>query len=129
VEFRPLLVAWRRIGARDNGDIIRMEVFAMDTRWYSFDGTAHISLSGKFDGECIRVFRLACNSAVESEHDIRVEVDLREVSYLDSAALSMLVLLREKANAVRKAVSLKTRPGAVRDVLANAHFERLFAFE
>ena len=41
----------------------------------------------------------------------------------------MLILLREKANAVRKAVSLKTRPGAVRDVLASDYFEKLFAFE
>jgi hypothetical protein len=40
-----------------------------------------------------------------------------------------VILLREKATAVRKAVSLRTRPGAVRDVLANAHFEKLFAFE
>jgi anti-anti-sigma factor len=101
----------------------------MDVRGFSFDGIAHIALSGSFDDKAIRPFRLACDSAVTSSCDTKVEVDLSEVSYIDSAALSMLILLREKAGSVRKAVSLKTRPGAVRDVLSSAHFEKLFPFE
>ena len=101
----------------------------MDMRWFSFDGTAHITMSGVFDNRCNRAFRQAGDAAIESAEDTCVQVDLRKVSYLDSAALSMLILLRGKANAVRKVVSLKTLPGAVREVLATAHFEKLFTLE
>ena len=55
-------------------------VLAMYVRGFSFDGIAHIALSGNFDDKSVRAFRLGCESAVTSSVDTRVEVDLSEAS-------------------------------------------------
>jgi anti-anti-sigma factor len=91
--------------------------------------TTNIAMTGKFDFSKHRAFRDACESALSGGDVETVHVDLREVSYLDSAALGMLLLLRDKAKAVGKAVSIATRPGTVRDILRVAHFQDLFALD
>ena len=48
------------------------------------------------------------------------------VDYLDSAALGMLLLLREKLGNVRKEVELTGTHGMVKQVLEIANFARLF---
>ena len=50
-----------------------------------------------------------------------------EVEYLDSSALGMLLLLRDKGKAMGKQVSLANCGGTVRDVLRVANFDKLFA--
>ena len=91
--------------------------------------TTNIVMNGKFDFSKHRGFRDACESALASGDVGTVHVDLREVSYLDSSALGMLLLLRDKAKAVGKDVSIATQPGMVRDILRVAHFQDLFALD
>jgi HptB-dependent secretion and biofilm anti anti-sigma factor len=91
--------------------------------------TTKIAMNGKFDFSKHRAFREACESALASGDVGTVNVDLREVSYLDSSALGMLLLLRDKAKAAGKAVSIATQPGTVRDILRVAHFQDLFALD
>ena len=91
--------------------------------------TTSIVMNGKFDFSKHRSFRDACESALASGDVGTVHVDLREVSYLDSSALGMLLLLRDKAKAVGKDVSIATQPGMVRDILRVAHFQDLFALD
>jgi len=88
-----------------------------------------IVMNGRFDFSQHRAFRDACEGALANPYIQVVHVDLREVSYLDSAALGMLLLLRDKAKTTQKTVSLATKPGTVRDILRVAHFQDLFALD
>lgn len=88
-----------------------------------------IVMNGRFDFSKHRAFRDACEDALANGKITVVHVDLRDVSYLDSAALGMLLLLRDKAKTAHKTVSIATRPGTVRDILRVAHFQNLFALD
>ena len=55
-----------------------------------------------------------------------LEIDLGEVDYLDSSALGMLLMLREKAQAANKKIVLSNCKGSVRQVLEIANFGKLF---
>ena len=92
-------------------------------------GTARIGLNGRFDFSAHRTFREAYSVALESAQVCELEVDLAGVDYLDSSALGMLLMLREKAQAADKTVSLRNCRGAVRQVLDIANFAKLFTIK
>lgn len=80
----------------------------------------------RFDFNCYRAFRDAYEPALESKEVKRILVDLKEVQYMDSAALGILLLLRDRAKAVSKEVELVNTSGAVREVLEIANFPKVF---
>jgi len=88
-----------------------------------------IVMNGRFDFSKHRAFRDACEGTLANANIKVVHVDLREVSYLDSATLGMLLLLRDKAKTGHKTVSIATKPGTVRDILRVALFQDLFALD
>lgn len=83
-------------------------------------------LQGRFDFHSHREFRDAYQTALDSAGARQIEVDLRGVDYLDSSALGMLLLLREKADALGKKVVLANVHGMVKQVLDVANFHKLF---
>lgn len=89
------------------------------------DQNATIRLQGRFDFNTHREFRASVESALQ-EAPHQLQVDLGGVDYLDSSALGMLLMLRDKALAVNKAVSLVNCRGSVRQVLDIANFSKLF---
>ncbi|MDP2808759.1 MAG: STAS domain-containing protein [Rhodocyclaceae bacterium] len=90
------------------------------------EGRAVIRLQGRFDFNAHREFRGAVDEAMKG--DVReVVVDLAGVDYLDSSALGMLLMLRDKTRSVNKAVTLTGSHGAVKQVLDIANFNKLFA--
>lgn len=56
-----------------------------------------------------------------------VVVDLQQVQYIDSAALGILLLLRDKAAAQGAKVELANLQGTVKDVLEIANFHKIFS--
>lgn len=83
-------------------------------------------LNGRFDFHSHRDFRVAYE-AMLSKPDLReIIVDFAQVEYLDSSALGMLLLLREKAGASGKKVLLANLAGTVKQVLEIANFGKLF---
>jgi len=56
-----------------------------------------------------------------------IVIDFGEVDYLDSSALGMLLLLREKADGASKRVVLAGLQGTVKQVLEIANFGKLFS--
>jgi len=90
------------------------------------DGRSVIRLQGRFDFVAHREFREATEKALAAEGSREVSVDLGSVDYLDSSALGMLLMLRDKARVVDKSVSLANCRGAVRQVLDIANFGKLF---
>lgn len=86
------------------------------------DGTCvTISVSGRFDYTVHKEFRATWKTRTEK----RYVVDLENTEYLDSAALGMLLLLRDHAGITP--VELRGANSKVKRVLAIANFDRLFA--
>ncbi|QID18271.1 STAS domain-containing protein [Nitrogeniibacter mangrovi] len=88
------------------------------------EGTV-LKLGGRFDFNAHREFRDGVDSVLQKEG--RVDVDLAEVAYLDSSALGMLLMLRDKAKSAGREVRLVNARGSVRQVLEIANFSKLFA--
>lgn len=88
---------------------------------------ARMSLQGRFDFNAHREFRLSYESLLAPAEVKEIEVDLGGVEYLDSSALGMLLMLREKAGASQKELALSNCHGTVRQVLDIANFDKLFS--
>ncbi|MBM4182121.1 MAG: STAS domain-containing protein [Betaproteobacteria bacterium] len=94
----------------------------------TLDGNrASLSLNGRFDFHSHRDFRAAYEKALEESGVREIEINFRGVDYLDSSALGMLLLLREKAESTGKNVVLCGLQGTVKQVLDIANFGKLFS--
>lgn len=85
-----------------------------------------LRLSGRFQFDSHRDFRNAYDVFLVDSGVKALALDFAGVEYLDSAALGMLLLLREKLAALGKTIELVNTRGAVRQVLDIANFARLF---
>lgn len=90
------------------------------------EGRAIIRLQGRFDFNAHREFREVVDQALQNGSVKEVQVDLGGVDYLDSSALGMLLMLRDKARGGGKTVSLANCRGAVKQVIEIANFGKLF---
>lgn len=90
------------------------------------NGRAVIRLQGRFDFNAHREFRTAMDGALADVETREVAVDLAEVDYLDSSALGMLLMLRDKAKGGGRSVALANARGPVKQVLDIANFGKLF---
>jgi anti-anti-sigma factor len=87
---------------------------------------AVIRLSGRFDFNTHREFRSAYEPLVADAAIRSVTVDFTGVDYLDSSALGMLLMLRDKLGGASKEVLLTGVRGNVKQVLDIANFGKLF---
>lgn len=87
---------------------------------------ALVKLSGRFDFNTHREFRSAVEALANETDVTEVVVDFAEVDYLDSSALGMLLMLREKMNVAKKGLTISGVHGNVKQVLEIANFGRLF---
>jgi anti-anti-sigma factor len=90
------------------------------------DDRAIIALKGRFDFSAFRPFRELYEPVLGNAAVAVIEVDFQKVDYLDSAALGMLLLLREKAEKADKKVLLTNCQGTVLQLFEVANFGRLF---
>ncbi|TWC37806.1 anti-anti-sigma factor [Pseudomonas sp. SJZ079] len=88
--------------------------------------TAVIRPGKRFDFQAYRAFRDAYEQELAKSSVHCLVVDLQEVQYIDSAALGILLLLRDKALAQNKMVELCNLHGVAKDVLEIANFHKLF---
>ncbi|MGE5465806.1 MAG: STAS domain-containing protein, partial [Ignavibacteria bacterium] len=66
------------------------------------------------------------DEVIQRRPEGRILVDFANTDYLDSAALGMLLILRDRARRYGRSVVLASASGAVRDVLNIANFSKLF---
>lgn len=88
---------------------------------------AEIKLDGRFDYSRHRDFKQRCGEALDNGQVSTIIVDLHQVAYMDSTALGMLLLLRDKASSACKRVELRGARGKVAEALKTANFHTLFA--
>lgn len=86
------------------------------------DGGLHLKVLGRFNFACYREF----HDAVAGAAPARFVVDLSQAEYLDSSALGMLLLLRDKVNGDTRRVALMGSKGQPAEVLRLANFDKLF---
>lgn len=98
----------------------------MQTQVHTDAGIARIQLQGRFDFGAHREFKTSYEAPLGALDIRELEIDMGGVEYLDSSALGMLLLLRERADGARKSVTLSNCRGAVRQVLDTANFGKLF---
>ncbi|NHC07204.1 anti-anti-sigma factor [Azonexus fungiphilus] len=89
-------------------------------------GMTTISLVGRFDFNTHRDFRAAYEPLIADDACRAITVDFSGVNYLDSSALGMLLMLRDKMGGCGKDVVLSGVQGNVRQVLEIANFSKLF---
>ena len=87
---------------------------------------ALVKLSGRFDFNTHREFRSAIEPLANETGIAAVVIDFADVEYLDSSALGMLLMLRDKMNVAKKSVTLSGVQGNVKQVLEIANFGQLF---
>jgi HptB-dependent secretion and biofilm anti anti-sigma factor len=87
---------------------------------------AVIKLNGRFDFNTHRDFRAAYEPLLADAEVKAVGVDFSSVDYLDSSALGMLLMLRDKMGGANKEVALSSVRGNVKQVLDIANFGKLF---
>lgn len=92
------------------------------------EGKAVIGLQGRFDFNAHREFREAVDQAIKESANT-IQVDLGSVDYLDSSALGMLLMLRDKAKGSGKEVVLANARGSVKQVIDIANFGKLFSLQ
>ncbi len=90
---------------------------------------AVLTLNGRFDFHSHRDFRTAYENALEDAGVREIAINFKQVDYLDSSALGMLLLLREKAEAAGKSIALAGLHGMVKQVLEIANFGKLFLIQ
>jgi anti-anti-sigma factor len=88
-----------------------------------------LRLGGRFDFNASREFRDSYERVLGRREVEVIDIDLSEVDYLDSSALGMLLLLREKAEPAGIKLSLVNGRGAVRQILEVANFHKLFTLK
>ncbi|SEI60490.1 anti-anti-sigma factor [Allopseudospirillum japonicum] len=87
---------------------------------------AKIKLKGRFNFSAHREFRDAYTSALTDAQVKSFEIDMQDVDYIDSSALGMLLLLKERADAERKEIQIVRCSPVVLDVFKVANFKNLF---
>lgn len=87
---------------------------------------AVIHLDGRFVFHDHRDFRQVYEQALERRETLCIQLDMSKLEYMDSSALGMLLLLRERGQAQGKEVRIIGAQGLARQVLEVANFHKLF---
>jgi HptB-dependent secretion and biofilm anti anti-sigma factor len=98
---------------------------AVETHYDVAKATLTIKVAGRFDFAVHQDFRKAIEKITPAMKVIVIDFFVTE--YMDSSALGMLLVLRDKVSTAQQTVQLvNTRP-EVRKILDIAHFDKLFA--
>lgn len=88
-----------------------------------------ISIRGRFNFIVHREFKKHYTEMLGNAEIREIEINMRDVDFIDSAALGMLMLLNERAHAVNKSVVLAHPSGSVSKLLEVANFDKIFTIK
>lgn len=101
----------------------------MSAELSTIEDMAVIRLTGRFDFNNHREFKECYERALANPAVRKVVVDMKELEYLDSAALGMLLLLKQSAEKLTVPVVLQNCCGLVKEILDVANFGVLFEMQ
>ena len=85
-----------------------------------------VMLVGRLTFECHQAFRSATDPLLDTQGLHQIQLDLSGVSYMDSSALGMLLVLREKAETKGITIALVKPSPCVITILKVVQFGKLF---
>jgi anti-anti-sigma factor len=88
--------------------------------------TAVIQLKGRFDFGGHRDFKRCYEGAFAQTGVRNITIDLKNVDYVDSAALGMLLLLKQQADKRTVPVTLLDCAPMVKEIFDVANFDQIF---
>ena len=88
------------------------------------NGVVNINIDGNFDIGCYDEFNHALNENIQSAQ--KFVINLAKTTYMDSSALGMLLLLREKTGGTSSKVEFENVSEDVMKILQVAKFDQLF---
>lgn len=88
--------------------------------------TIQVRLTGNFDYTTRNQFMEKMDEAMAQAPAGEIRIEMGGLGYIDSSALGMLLMLRDKAKKQNATVTLANAQGRIRQVLDTAQFERLF---
>ena len=86
--------------------------------------TLTISISGKFDFNLHKEFRKSYQEV--KDPSAAYIVDMSGVTYMDSSALGMLLILRERAGGDSANITIKNCNAEIKKILEISNFEKMF---
>ncbi len=89
--------------------------------------TLTMKISGRFDVSSYDEFSASYHK-VEGQ-DISYVIDMSETDYVDSSALGMMLLLRERAGGENANISISNANSEIKKILAVANFHHMFKVE
>lgn len=90
--------------------------------------TAVIRLNGRFDFNCYKNFSSQYETLIDDPAVRTIDVNFAQVEYIDSSALGMLLLLRDKAAEKQKTVRISQPKGMVKEIMDIANLQKKFEF-
>lgn len=100
---------------------------ALETNLDSETQTLEVIISGRFDFSIHQNFRKVTQQTGAGVKSIII--DLSDTDYMDSSALGMLLVLRDKVDENKDAITIKNPKAEVRKILEIANFDRLFTLD
>lgn len=91
--------------------------------------TRIIMVPERFDFNSHQVFNEQVQALLTDKDAGEIVLDFTKVSYVDSSALGMLVLLHRKASPAGKKLRIRGARGVAREVLDIANMQRLYAYD
>jgi len=85
-----------------------------------------IVLDDRFDFSCHGEFRDTYRSV--DPNQLEITIDFKNTEYIDSAALGMLLVLRERAGGDKANIILKSCRSSVQQIMDITRFDKLFKF-
>jgi len=99
------------------------------TTQLSNDGTSlTISINGRFDFNLYKDFRDAYEVGLD-KGNLRIFINLAQTEYMDSSALGMLLVLKERTGGENSSVTLKNCNKEIKNILSISNFDKLFTIE
>lgn len=90
---------------------------------------ARVVLNGRFDFNSHAVFNETTDALLRQPGVSELELDFDQVKYVDSSAMGMLLLLKERAKGASKSITLFNCRGSVAQVFELSNFRRLFTIK
>lgn len=85
-----------------------------------------IQLIGTFDFAGYHAFKEQFGTMITRDNIASIEMDMAGVDYIDSSALGILILMRERAQSAGKKIKLVRANASVREILDMANLGKLF---
>lgn len=92
------------------------------------DGTVNISVNGRFDFNVYQDFRDAYKQ-VDNPAGVSYVINLTGTDYMDSSALGMLLLLRERAGGDSANIAINGSNAEIKKIFSISNFDRLFQIQ